>query len=127
MMSTEKTFVASLGVDGGGFDLYVLPDGKIVESGSSGGMMDDDEEDPIRTWDKTYDSLDAWWTDFTKKHDNFWYYFHIADVNPDYREKLSALALESLRLLEIRPDSVFDKETLERKWRLEDPHGFFSF
>jgi len=120
MMSTEKTFVASLGVDGGGFDLYVLPDGKIVESGSSGGMMDDDEVDPIRTWDKTFDNLDAWWTYFTDMYQNFWYYFHIADVNPDYREKLSALALESLSPVEISPDSFFDKETLERKWRMEE-------
>jgi hypothetical protein len=31
-----------------------------------------------------------------------------------------ALALEALRPLEISPDSSYTKETLERKWRLEE-------
>jgi hypothetical protein len=119
-MSTEKTLIASLGVEGGGFDLYALPDGKIIESGSSGGMMGDDEEDPIRQWEQTYESLDAWWTHFTEMNKNFWYYFHISDVNPDYKEKLSSLALASLRPLEIRPESFENKETLERKWELDE-------
>ena len=56
-MNSEKTFIASLVVDGGGFDLYALPDGKIVESGSSGGMMGDDKEDPIRKWEHAHDSI----------------------------------------------------------------------
>ena len=122
-MISEKTLIASLGVDGGGFDLYALPDGKIVESGSSGGMMGDDEEDPIREWEQTYNSLDAWWTDFTEKHKDIWYYFYISAVNPAYKERLSTLALASLCPLEISPDSFFDKETLERKWRLDSMYG----
>ncbi|MCE2790114.1 MAG: hypothetical protein LW630_09410 [Saprospiraceae bacterium] len=118
-MSEEKILIATIGVEGGGFDLYLLPNGKIEESGSSGGMMGDEEDDPLSEWTKTSDSLEVWWTHFTETNWDFWYYFHVVYLHPDYRQKISALALESLRLLETRPESFFDKEELERTWRLK--------
>ena len=63
------------GVDGGGAAVYLTENGKVVESGSSGGMMDE-EEDPHKSWTKEFDSWTAWWADFKNEHKNFWPYFY---------------------------------------------------
>ncbi len=47
------------GVEGGGGTVYQLPDKTIIEKGSSGGMLEE-EEDPHIDWGKPFKSWEAW-------------------------------------------------------------------
>ncbi len=64
----------SLGLDGGGFDIYLLPNNTVVETGSSGGILDKNE-DPIKSWEHQFDTWELWWQNFTKTHGNHWIWF----------------------------------------------------
>jgi hypothetical protein len=64
-----------LGVDGGGFEVYQMEDGRVVETGSAGGMMNE-EEDPIKSWENHYDSFEAFFEDFKEKQKDFWIHFY---------------------------------------------------
>ena len=119
-MSAEEIFVVSLGVEGGGFDLFVRPDGTFVEKGDSGGFLDEEEEAQFVTkWEKTYDSLDSFWAEFTDKNANFWYYFHVIKLNPDYKDALRDLALGSLENATFYEGESGKMAELINKWQLE--------
>ena len=63
------------GTEGGGAEVFQLPDNTVVERGSSGGMLDE-EESPVTTWEKKFDSFAAWWQDFLRVYDYKWIYFY---------------------------------------------------
>jgi hypothetical protein len=64
-----------IGVDGGGCEIYLLEDGTVVETGSAGGMLDD-EEDKIRNWDKQFPNFEAFWEDFKNSNGEHWVMFY---------------------------------------------------
>jgi hypothetical protein len=57
------------GVEGGGADVYLLPDNSVVERGNGGGIFDDD---PIMNWENKYESWEAWWKKFTSRENWIW-------------------------------------------------------
>lgn len=75
----------SLGVDGGGFTVYETANNEIVEIGSSGGILDN-EEDPIRKWEKKFDTLEDWWLHFTTTHRHFWICFNLSFIDDSIKE-----------------------------------------
>ena len=52
--------------------VYITSAGKIIEQGGSGGI---DLDEPIRNWNRQYESWEAWFTDFREKHGRYWFYF----------------------------------------------------
>lgn len=81
----KGTLVFEYGADGGGAGVYRSDSGKIVESGSAGGMLDE-EEDPIRSWTKEFGSFEDWWKDFKNIHRNFWPYFYPMFIHDDIKD-----------------------------------------
>jgi hypothetical protein len=82
---TDETILFEFGADGGGATVYKLLNGKIIEKGSSGGILDE-EEDPIKTWEKIYDNWETWWLNFTTEHQDFWIYFHPSFIHDDIKQ-----------------------------------------
>ncbi len=75
----------SLGVDGGGFDVFEMANKTIVESGSSGGILDEDE-DPMKNWNKKFETLEDWWRYFTTNHSNHWICFSLSFIDVSVKE-----------------------------------------
>lgn len=69
------------GAEGGGAKVFQLPGNTVVERGSSGGILDD-EEDPVTKWEKEFDSFDAWWQDFLGGYGYKWVYFYPVFIHP---------------------------------------------
>ena len=99
-METNQTIskvIFKYGADGGGSTVYLASDATVFESGSSGGMLDE-EEDPIISWKKEFENWEAWWNDFESKYRD-WYYFYpiyIDDQIKDFiREKIDALTVKT--------------------------------
>ncbi len=81
----QKVKLITVGVDGGGMDVYRLLDGTVVESGSSGGMMDDEEEDPVVSWSKSFENFELWWESFKLQQGDFWICFFPMSVHDDIK------------------------------------------
>jgi hypothetical protein len=75
----------SLGVEGGGFDVYLMDDGTLLEIGSSRGMLDEDE-DPVKIWEKKFVSIEDWWLDFTIGNGDDWIYFSLMFIDESIKE-----------------------------------------
>lgn len=86
MFDTIK-LLFEFGTEGGGASVYKLPDNTVMENGSSGGIMDEDE-DPIMQWKKIYDNWDAWWLSFTSKNQDQWIYFYPIFIHPDVKKSI---------------------------------------
>lgn len=84
-MSTDKELLFAYGAEGGGSEVYRLPDGRVIEEGSSGGMLDEDE-DPVISWKKEYAHWDAWWTHFTTREPEFWIAYYPISIHPAIRD-----------------------------------------
>lgn len=69
----KKTKLFEAGVDGGGFEVFRLEDGSVVETGSSGGMLD---EDPIIGWKNSYPDFETFFQKFKQSHNDFWICFY---------------------------------------------------
>jgi len=80
MNKAELFFEA--GVDGGGEALYRRPDGTFFTVGSSGGMLDI-EEDPIISWKEEYPDFQNYWDNFVRKNENFWPCFFPLFIHSD--------------------------------------------
>ena len=72
----EKTLLFEFGTEGGGAEVYRLPDNRVLEMGSSGGMLDDEEEDPVRSWEVMFVDFEHWWKHFLTQNGSFWIYFY---------------------------------------------------
>jgi len=70
------------GADGGGEALYRNPDGTFYTSGSSGGMLDE-EEDPIISWRVDYPDFQNYWEDFIRKNGDFWLFLFPLFIHPE--------------------------------------------
>lgn len=66
-----EVILFDFGFEGGGGKVYLLSDKTIVEKGSSGGILDEDE-DPHRNWEKPFETWEEWWQNFTNEHKDFW-------------------------------------------------------
>lgn len=118
-MEKQKVLITSMGVEGGGFDVYLLPDGSVIEEGSSGGILDE-EEDPHIHWEKLYASPDSWWSEYIQNHPNFWYHLHVLYIHPDYVDRIRDIALNALHNLQERVKSeLYDFPYLMKKWDLD--------
>ena len=80
-MNQAKLFFEA-GADGGGEALYRNPDGTFFTSGSSGGMLDE-EEDPIISWQADYPDFQNYWDDFIRKNGGFWPFLYPLFIHPD--------------------------------------------
>ena len=80
----NKTLIFKFGADGGGASVLRSDEGKFIETGSSGGMLDEDE-DPIISWVKEFDSFEAWWKDFKQQHKQFWPFFYPIFIHSDIK------------------------------------------
>ena len=92
-MATPAIKVFEYGLEGGGATVYRLPDNKVIEKGSTGGILDE-EEDPFRDWEKIFENWDVWWLDFTSQNQNEWIYFYPIFIHPDIKQ-LVKLAVDS--------------------------------
>jgi hypothetical protein len=72
------------GVDGGGAAVYRTKDNRVIESGSSGGMMEE-WEDPIISWKKEYANFEEWWNHFKESHGSFWFCFYPLFIHEDVK------------------------------------------
>ena len=118
MNKAELFFEA--GADGGGEALYRNPDGTFFTSGSSGGMLDE-EEDPIISWRFDYPDFQNYWEDFIRKNGNFWPFLYPLFIHP-----------EAIPLIQKALDSL-DEEKKElsayqiNNWRMAMEKGHKSF
>ena len=72
----NSKLIFQYGVEGGGCSVYqTLDDGSIIENGSSGGILDE-EEDPIINWNKKYNNWEMWWNVFIKNFQSNWIRVH---------------------------------------------------
>jgi hypothetical protein len=79
-----KTKLIALGVDGGGFTVFEMEDKTIEETGNSGGILDND--DPLKSWNKKFNTLEDWWLYFTTTQGNYWICFSISYVDKSIKE-----------------------------------------
>jgi hypothetical protein len=84
-LSNNKKRLISLGIEGGGFELYLLDNGPFLECGSSEGMLNEDG-DPINTWDKKFETLEDWWLNFTIGNGDDWIYFSLMFIDESIKE-----------------------------------------
>jgi hypothetical protein len=56
----------------------------VIEKGSSGGMLDEDE-DPFVSWEKKYISFEHWFKEFKIKHKDFWIYLYPVYISEEIR------------------------------------------
>jgi hypothetical protein len=89
-MSTEAILLFEFGADGGGAEVFRHADGTVTEEGSSGGMIDDiDEdgkpEDPVTTWRRVFPDFPAWWADFEAQLGSHWICFYPLFIHPEVR------------------------------------------
>ncbi len=80
----EKTLLFDFGIEGGGASVYQFANGKVIETGSSGGILDE-EEDPFKTWEKAFNNWEDWWQNFVEIHDDFWICFCPSFIHTDIR------------------------------------------
>ena len=84
----QATLVFKYGWEGGGNQVYRTPDGKITTSGSSGGMLDE-EEDPFIQWSRTYRMWSSFWREF-KRENKHWHMLHPMFIHEDYRDQIKS-------------------------------------
>ena len=84
-MSTSETILFKYGFEGGGATVYRCQNNKVIEKGSSGDILDE-EEDPIKTWEKIYDNWETWWLNFTTQNQDFWIYFYPSFIHDDIKQ-----------------------------------------
>jgi hypothetical protein len=86
MLSTAiKLF--EFGAEGGGAAVYRLPSNEVIERGSSGGMLDE-EEDPIRHWEEKFPNWEFWWSNFKREHGEHWIFFYPIFIHEDIRSSI---------------------------------------
>lgn len=83
-MSTSEIILFEFGTEGGGATVSKLSTNKIIEKGSSGGILDEDE-DPIREWEEVYDNWEDWWSNFIAKHKAHWICFYPVYIHEDIK------------------------------------------
>jgi len=106
-MPFAKILLFEFGTEGGGASVYTLPDNTVIEKGSCGGILDD-EEDSIKEWEKVYDNWDAWWSKFTSEHQEQWIYFYPIFIHTDIKK--------SIKIEIDRYVSNFDTADQKEKW-----------
>ncbi len=91
---SERILLFEFGTEGGGAEVFLLPDNRVVETGSSGGILDE-EDDPHQSWEVTYDNWQTWWDEFKEKHGSFWVHFHPIQIHdlakPSIRQSIEEL------------------------------------
>lgn len=93
--TSERIVLFEFGTEGGGAEVILLPDNRVVEKGSAGGILDE-EDDPHRSWEVTYDSWQTWWDKFKEQHGSFWVYIYPIQIH-DLAKPLIRQSLEELR------------------------------
>lgn len=88
-MPTSEILLFDFGTDGGGATVFKLLNNKVVERGSSGGILDE-EEDPIKKREKIYESWEDWWASFTNKHKTRWINFYPLFIHSDIKPMIKA-------------------------------------
>ncbi len=86
-MLTTKILLFEFGTEGVGASVYKLPDNKVIEKGSSGGILDG-VENPFKDWKKIYENWDLWWSKFTSEHQEQWIYFYPIFIHKDIKKSL---------------------------------------
>ena len=80
----QEVKLFEFGADGGGASVYKLPDDSIAERGSSGGILDE-EEDPVKKWERLSPSWEAWWSNFKNTHKENWIHFSPLFIHDDIK------------------------------------------
>jgi hypothetical protein len=83
-MTTEAIILFEYGTEGGGATVCRLPNNKVIEEGSSGGISGD-EDDPVKEWKKEFESWEAWWQNFTTLYPKYWIYFYPVFIHNDIK------------------------------------------
>ena len=65
-----KKLLLEFGCDGGQAFVYQLNDNTINDTGSGGGILDE-EEHPHNKWQKSFNSWADWWQNFVYPHQRF--------------------------------------------------------
>ena len=64
-----------VGAEGGGCEVFRYENGIVIEKGSGGGMLDEDE-DPFVSWEHKFQKFEDWFQDFKNKHKDFWIHLY---------------------------------------------------
>ncbi len=80
----EMVGLIKLGTEGGGCEVFRYKNGIVMEKGSSGGILDEDE-DPFVSWENKYVSFEHWFKEFKIKHKDFWIYFYPVYISEEIR------------------------------------------
>jgi hypothetical protein len=80
----EMVRIFEVGAEGGGCEVFRYENGIVIEKGSSGGMLDEDE-DPFVSWEKKYGNFEHWFKEFKIKHKDFWIYLYPVYISEEIR------------------------------------------
>ena len=99
---SESILIAEYGVEGGGETLFGRQEDGVWlfwTAGSSGGMLDDEEEDPIRQW-KTEERADL-----ASLLPDWFHFAYPMRVHPDFAEQVVALWRAACAKVGFTPDN----------------------
>jgi hypothetical protein len=74
-MFLEKIKLFEYGTEGSSTTVFKLADNTVMEKGKSGGILEEDE-DPSKDWEKSFDTWEVWWQNFTDTNKEFWIRYH---------------------------------------------------
>ena len=80
----KELLIFEFGVDGGEASVFRMPDNSVVERGSSGGILDE-EEYPVTKWEKAFESWEEWWKQFVIQHGKNWIGFYPLFIHEDLK------------------------------------------
>jgi hypothetical protein len=81
-MKMVKLF--EVGADGGGCEVFRYENGIVIEKGSGGGMLDEDE-DPFVSWEKKYVSFEHWFKEFQTNMRPLWIFLYPVYISEEVR------------------------------------------
>ena len=88
-MDGDGIILFEYGTEGGGSKVYRLPDNSIIEKGSSGGILDE-QDDPIKNWERKYSGFAEWWQNFTDKYTEEWILFSPLFIHDDIKSLIAS-------------------------------------
>jgi|GEM_PF-4132884 len=92
------------GAEGGGERIYRNKEGRIISIGSSGGMLDE-EEDPIITWQYQFPTIKSFWECFDRMNKN-WFRLYPLFIHKEYKAFVNK-----------QIESIAQKQDINEEWK----------
>lgn len=101
----EGELILQYGAEGGGTNVYITTEGKIIVKSSSGGMLEE-YEDPVIVSKTTYMLWSSYWSEF-RRHNKRWFTLYPVFIHDDYKSQIKE-TLDALNVLDV--DSEYIKK-----------------